>query len=55
MKLKHIYTGNVGCFIKEYRPTGRSLTTQIKLDDGRIYFAPSCEFTELEIKELQTS
>lgn len=47
MKLKHIQTGNIGIFIKEYRPTGRPFTTQIKLDDGRIYYAPSCEFVQI--------
>ena len=42
--LEHIHTGNVGVFIKEYKPTGMNCTTQIRLEDGRIYFAPSNEF-----------
>ena len=51
MQLKHIYTGNVGYFIKEYKPTGRASTTQIKMDDGRIYFAPSIEFKTVSLKD----
>lgn len=43
-RLKHIHTGNCGYFVKEYTPTGMSLTIQIRLDDGRIYFAPANEF-----------
>ena len=45
-KLLHIPTGQNGEFVKEYQPTGKSQTTQIKLNDGRIYFAPSNEFIE---------
>lgn len=44
MKLKHLLTGNEGIFIKEYYVTGLGYTTQIKLTDGRIYYAPSYEF-----------
>lgn len=46
-KLKHIGTGNIGVFLKEYKPTGMNWTTQIKMDDGRIYYAPSCEFVKI--------
>jgi hypothetical protein len=41
---RHKFTGNVGYFVKEYEPTGKPLTMQIKLADGRIYFAPKHEF-----------
>ena len=51
MKLIHNQTGNIGFFIKEYTPTGRGSTTQIKLADGRIYFAPSSEFKTYTIKQ----
>nr|BFF39051.1 hypothetical protein BACY1_08560 [Tenacibaculum mesophilum] len=43
---KHI-TGVKGCLIKEYKPTGKPVTIQIKLLDDRIYFAPKNEFTKL--------
>ncbi|WP_306540857.1 hypothetical protein [Dysgonomonas sp.] len=43
-RLIHIYTGNIGVFIKEYYATGHGYLTQIKRDDGRIYYAPSGEF-----------
>lgn len=43
-RLKHILSGNIGVFLKEYYVTGRGYATQIKLDDGRIYYAPSHEF-----------
>lgn len=42
--LQHIPTGKKGMFLKEYTPTGRSLTIQIQMPDGRIYFAPASEF-----------
>lgn len=45
--LRHRATGNVGLFLKEYKPTGKPYTTQIQLSDGRIYYAPSCEFEEI--------
>jgi hypothetical protein len=45
--LKHNLTGNTETFIKEYKVTGGGWTTQIKLSDGRIYFAPSNEFIEI--------
>lgn len=48
MKLYHKPTGNTGIFIKEYYPTGKPLTTQIKLSDGKIYFAPSYEFERIK-------
>lgn len=41
---RHIPTGHTGFFIKEYKPTGKPLTMQIKLLDNRIWFAPKCEF-----------
>lgn len=41
---RHRLTNNVGVFVKEYYPTGRPLTMQIKLNDGRIYYAPKHEF-----------
>lgn len=44
---RHIPTGHTGFFIKEYTPTGRPLTMQIKLLDGRIWFAPKCEFERI--------
>ena len=43
----HIESGNTGLFVKVYKPTGKPYTMQIKLDDGRIYFAPKSEFTQL--------
>lgn len=46
--LKHVFTGNEGVLIKEYKPTGKPYTFQIKLADGRIYFAPSSEFTPIK-------
>lgn len=42
--LQHIPTGKKGLFLKEYKPTGRSLTIQIQMSDGRIYSAPASEF-----------
>ena len=45
MRLKHTLTGNTGDFVKEYEPTRKLMTTQIKLSNGEIYFAPSREFT----------
>lgn len=42
--LKHSLTGNTGVFVKEYYATGHGYLTQIKLNDGRIYYAPSSEF-----------
>lgn len=42
--LIHKLTGNIGVFVKEYYVTGRGSTTQIRLKDGRIYYAPSGEF-----------
>lgn len=45
--LRHKQTGNVGLFLKEYKPTGKPYTTQIQLNDGRIYFAPTHEFEEI--------
>lgn len=48
-KLIHILTGNIGVFIKEYYVTGRGYTTQIRLSDGRIYYAPSIEFKPINI------
>lgn len=46
--LIHISTQQKGTFIKEYYVTGKGYTTQIRLKDGRIYFAPSIEFTEVK-------
>lgn len=46
--LMHIITGNIGVFLKEYKPTGKPFTTQIKMEDGRIYFAPSHEFRAMK-------
>lgn len=47
MRLKHLMTGNIGSFVKETYPTGKPTTWVIKLDDGRIYFAPKGEFVEV--------
>lgn len=44
---RHIPTGHTGFFIKEYKPTGKPLTMQIKLLDDRIWFAPNFEFERL--------
>jgi len=44
---RHIPTGHTGFFIKEYKPTGKPLTMQIKLLDNRIWFAPKCEFERI--------
>jgi len=44
MLLRHVPTGLFGTFIKEYTPTGKPLTTMIRLENGRFYFAPSSEF-----------
>lgn len=52
MYLIHTLTGNIGEFIKEYRPMGMSLTTQIRLKDGRIYYAPSSEFVKIDKTQL---
>ena len=41
---RHVPTGLTGFFIKEYKPTGKLLTMQIKLLDNRIWFAPKSEF-----------
>lgn len=41
---RHVPTGITGFFIKEYKPTGKPLTMQIKLLDNRIWFAPKSEF-----------
>ncbi len=51
MILLHTLTGNEGEFVKEYKPTGKPLTTQIKLSNGDIYFAPSTEFISKEVKK----
>lgn len=47
--LIHRLTGNTGIFIKEYYATGHGYLTQIKMDDGRIYYAPSGEFESYTI------
>lgn len=52
MYLIHTLTGNIGEFIKEYKPTGMSLTTQIRLKDDRIYYAPSSEFVNIDKTQL---
>ena len=46
LRFTHIETGNTGEFIKVYKPTGKPYTMQIKLDNGRIYFAPKVEFKQ---------
>lgn len=51
--LVHIYTGNVGKFVKEYEDPGIGLMTQIELKDGRIYYAPSREFSEYKEDEIE--
>lgn len=43
-RLKHIRLGVEGEFIKTYFPTGKPETTIIMLDNGKAFFAPSCEF-----------
>ena len=47
-RLIHVQTGNIGVFLKEYYATGHGYLTQIKMDDGRIYYAPSCEFKPIK-------
>jgi len=47
MILKHLLSGSVGTFIKEYYATGHGYLTQIELADGRIYYAPSYEFVTI--------
>ena len=47
LKFIHVETGNSGFFVKEYKPTGKPLTMQIKLKNGDVYFAPSVEFKQL--------
>lgn len=47
-RLIHVQTGNVGVFLKEYYATGHGYLTQIKMDDGRIYYAPSFEFKPIK-------
>ena len=47
-RLIHIHTQNVGTFLKEYYVTGHGYLTQIKMDDGRVYYAPSCEFKPIK-------
>lgn len=44
LRLKHIHTGNIGVFLKEYYATGHGYLTQIIMDDGLIYYAPSFEY-----------
>lgn len=44
MKLIHTPTGNVGVWVKKYKPTGKPETLQIKMENGQIYFAPFDEF-----------
>ena len=44
---KHHPTGLIGFFTKEYKPTGRRITMQIKLVNNKIYFAPKHEFKQL--------
>lgn len=47
MYLRHAPTNQYGVFIKEYKPTGKPLTTMIRLENGRFYYAPSVEFTTI--------
>ena len=47
MKLKHKLTGIVGTFVRRYKVTGRGDSTIIKLADGRKYYAPTEEFSEV--------
>lgn len=49
MFYRHSPTGIVGEFLREYFPTGKPLTMQIRLKDGRIYFAPKYEFEPLTL------
>jgi hypothetical protein len=42
----HLQSRNKGVFIKEYKPTGKPRTMQIKLSNGEVYFAPSSEFKQ---------
>ncbi|WP_329805436.1 hypothetical protein [Flavobacterium facile] len=46
LRFTHIETGNTGVFVKHYKPSGKPYTMQIKLDDGRIFFAPKSEFKQ---------
>lgn len=45
--LQHSITRIKGKYIKEYWRPYWGYTTLIKLDNGRLYFAPTCEFIEL--------
>lgn len=40
-------SGEKGEFLREHKPTGKPLTTTILCSDGRKFFAPSSEFTEI--------
>lgn len=44
MTLRHKPTQQTGTFIKEYEATYYGVIIQIRLADGRIYFAPKHEF-----------
>lgn len=46
--LKHILTGLTGTFVKEYYATGYGYLTQIRLFNNEIYYAPSCEFVNVD-------
>ena len=45
--LYHKISGNTGVFLKYTYPTGKPKITVIKLDCGKVYFAPSCEFEQV--------
>ena len=47
MDLRHAPTNQYGVFVKEYKPAGKPLTTMIRLQNGRFYYAPSSEFATI--------
>lgn len=47
MMLIHILTRNKGSFIKRYYVPMYGDMVQIKLADGRVYYAPAYEFIEI--------
>lgn len=47
MIFRHILTGNKGTLIKKYYVPVYGYMIQIKLVDGRVYYAPASEFIEI--------
>jgi hypothetical protein len=40
-------SGLEGSFVKETYPTGKPVTIIVRLQDGRLFFAPKSEFTQI--------